>query len=300
MIRKRIQNQKFRITRQVNIHSGDLQRWCKWHIGGGKSFYNEHYRQIIAVHDWVFIVGCNNSGTTLLQKVLQRSGQVSTMRYEGQRHSTMFPRAYKFGYDRVWSEYAQELVLPPSDPHQIMPRLIHDWYTSLPQPVHTMIVEKTPANVLRMEFIDRQFPKAYFIGLVRNGYAVSEGIKRISGHSVARAARHWRRVSEMLNQNSQKVENYLEIRYEDLTENLEACVINLANFLGIDADALSGVQNETFYLNTVSGRGNQSIKNFNQKSIKRLSRVEIDDIFEHAGTMLEYYGYTPDLNKEKQ
>lgn len=300
MLRKRIDNLLFRILRQADIRAGDAQRWWLWHLGGGKKYYSTYYQEIIAKHKWVFIVGCNNSGTTLLQKALEKCGQVSAMQYEGQRHTTMLPRAYKYGYDRVWSEYAEDLQLPSSHAACLMPRLVHDWFMALPVPVKPVIVEKTPANVLRMDFLNKHFPEAYFIGLVRNGYAVTEGIKRKSGHSVERAARHWGQVGEILKENGQKVDNYLEVRYEDLADNLTACATKLADFLGLDADAISDVQNVRFSLDTVAGNQRQSIKNFNQESIGRLSKEEIDSIFKHAGPMLEYYEYTADLAPEKR
>jgi hypothetical protein len=300
MFRKRIKNLFFRVSRQAHICACDAQRWWLWHFGGGKKYYSTHYREIIAKHKWVFIVGCNNSGTTLLQKALEKCGQVSAMQYEGQRHTTMLPRAYKYGYDRVWSEYAEDLQLSSSRAACLMPRLVHDWFMALSKPVKPVIVEKTPANVLRMDFLNKHFPEAYFIGLVRNGYAVTEGIKRKSGHSVERAARHWGQVGEILKENSQKVENYLEVRYEDLAGNLTACAANLADFLGLDADAISDVQNETFSLDTVAGNSHQSIKNLNRESIDRLNKNEIEIIFKHAGPMLDHYEYTADLATEKR
>ena len=300
MLLNKIGNLYFRFYRQMDICADDAHRWYLWHFSGGKKYYYTHYREIIAAHKWVFIVGCNNSGTTLLQNILEKCGEFSTMPYEGQRHTKILPRAYKYGFDRVWSEYASDLQLPLNLKASLMPRLVHDWFTALPIPVKKMIVEKTPANVLRMDFLNECFPNAYFIGLVRNGYAVAEGIKRKSGHTVERAARHWQKVCENLKENSQKVENYLEVSYEELTDNLSACSDKLSKFLSFKTEFIANIHNETFSLNTVAGKSQKSIFNFNQQSIQKLSKNEIDIIYKYAGPMLDYYKYSANLASDNR
>ncbi|MBU0481313.1 MAG: sulfotransferase [Proteobacteria bacterium] len=292
MIMNKVANLRFRLLRQADIYTEDTRRWWQWHIAGGKHYYTEHYREILSGHKWVFIVGCNNSGTTLLQKALEKCGLVSTMKYEGQRHTRTLPRAYRYGFDRIWSEYADDLLLPQTGTAVLIPRLLHDWMNALPKPPKRIIVEKTPANVLRMDFLNHHFPQAYFIGLVRNGYAVCEGIKRKSGHSVERAARHWRRAGEALEENRQKVKNYLEIRYEDLADNMPGCAARLGEFLEVDAEAIAEVEHKTFSLATVTGCATQSLRNLNRESIDRLTRDEIDTIARYAGPLLDYYGYS--------
>nr|MBF0221948.1 sulfotransferase [Desulfobulbaceae bacterium] len=297
---KRINNLRFRMSRQLHIQACDIHRNWLWHTGG-KEYYTRHYQDILEAHKWVFIVGCNNSGTTLLQKALEKCGQISVMKFEGQRHTNTLPRAYKYGFDRVWSEYAEDLHMPINNSAAILPRLVHDWISALPKPVNQVIVEKTPANLVRMDFLNKHFPHAYFIGLVRNGYAVAEGIKRRSGHSLERAAKHWKRVGELLTRNSQEVANYLEVRYEDLAENPTANIAKLAEFIGLETGAPSDVKAEAFALPTERGCIKQSIQNLNSESISRLTVAEKKSIYKHAGAMLDLYDYStnPALQKKQ-
>jgi hypothetical protein len=59
-----------------------------------------------------------------------------------------------------------------------VPRLLFDWLEALGTPLSPRILEKTTANAVRMRWLHQAFPRSAFIGVVRNGYAVAEGIRR--------------------------------------------------------------------------------------------------------------------------
>jgi hypothetical protein len=275
------------------ISLNDFNRAFSWYVGGGKRFYSRHFHELVRAHKWCFVVGCNNSGTSLLQKILEESNVVSTLPYEGQMYTRVLARARKKGFERVWSEYAHELAVDRENSLKVAPRLLHDWVKDLKTPLHQVIVEKTPANIMRMGWLERAFPRNYFIGLIRNGYAVAEGIRRKGGKDIARAARHWNFVNKKMKEESKNVRRFLLIRYEQLSERPQETAAQLASFLDLDTDSVKRAVGKTFQFKTVDGSGNSNIQNFNSMSIARLSHDDIEEVYRNASEMLDYFLYEP-------
>jgi hypothetical protein len=232
---------------------------------------------LLAGHRWIFLVGCNNSGTTLIHDVLAATGQFSFMPHEGQRYTDVLKRAEKRGYQRVWSEYVGELELDERHPTNGVSRLLFDWLGELALPLKPMILEKTTANAVRMRWLQRAFPEAAFLGIVRNGYAVVEGIKRKGGKSVARGARHWRQVNEIMLKDAKHVKKFLLVRYEDFVTAPRETLSRIAEFLGLQMDDI--------------GAARTPIQDMNAWSIGRLDQAELRAITQEAGDFLEQMGY---------
>lgn len=280
-----------RIGWRLGEAAGDIGRSFDWHIGGGKRFFERYYLEIVSAHKWCFIVGCNNSGTSLLQEILEHSGQVSTLPYEGQRYTRTLVRSRKRGHERVWSEYLDELKLTAEDSYTCVPRLVHDWMRDLPLPVREIVLEKTPANTMRMAWLQEAFPRSYFIGLVRNGYAVAEGIRRKGKKTLDRGARHWNLVNRIMVNDTRQIDNFLEVKYEDLVDNFAHTVRRIGAFLGVDPVAILAAGKKLYSASTVVGAGEYAIQNFNEQSIRRLSEADLLMIAGEAEEMLEYFGY---------
>lgn len=293
-ILKKISNYKIMLNMMLWQLRGDVQRMLSWSVLGGKKEFTKKSAVIASQHKWVFILGCNNSGTSLLQRILNKSGQVSTWHYEGQRYTRVLPRAMRRGYERVWMEYRDDLTMPENSEDSLGPRLIHDWTTSLDQPLKPIVLEKTPANLLRMRWLQKVFPQSYFIGLVRNGYAVTEGIRRKSHKEIGRAASHWAAANKAMLKEAKSIDRFLEISYEDLAEKPAETTKTLANFLDLDAEALGAAMSEKYELKNVTGISKQGLTNMNKVSIDRLSEEDISLIKQNAGEMLDHFGYRPD------
>jgi hypothetical protein len=232
---------------------------------------------LLAAHQWVFLVGCNNSGTTLIHDALAATGQFSFMPHEGQRFTSVLSRAQKRGYERVWSEYVDELRLDERSTGNDVPRLLFDWLGELPLPLKPMILEKTTANAVRMPWLQRAFPESAFVGIVRNGFAVVEGIKRKGGKSVARGARHWKCVNEMMLNDARLMKKFLWVRYEDFVAEPEGTLSKIAEFLELRLDHAKLTQT--------------SIQDMNASSIARLDSSEIRIISHVAGDCFARMGY---------
>jgi hypothetical protein len=287
-----------RFYAKTALARADLNRYISWHILGGKKFFQRYYPELQRSHTWIFIVACNNSGTSLLQSILQNTNQISTMEHEGQRYTKMLGRATKKGYERVWSEYLDELRLTDKDSLEDLPRLIHDWMRELSNPLKNMIVEKTTANSVRMLWLQAAFPNSRFIGLVRNGYAVIEGIRRKGEKSVERGARHWNIVNKIMLEDSKKLNHYFPLKYENLVDKSEDTIKELADFIGIDNYRLLEAMKHSYGFSTILGDGQQKVNNLNQESIARLSDEDKNKISNIAAEMLEYYDYqSPSIEK---
>lgn len=249
----------------------------------------EALRELQERHEWVMIVGCNNSGTTLLHDVLAASGRFSYMEHEGQRYTRAIPPARRKGHERVWTEHIEDLRLDETDSLSSVPRLVFDWSMELSTPIKPRILEKTPANAVRMRWLQRAFPRSSFIGIVRNGYAVAEGIKRKGGKDVRRGARHWRCVNEVMLNDARHLRRFLLVRYEDFVQRRYETLERIAGFLGVPvADLEQGFARVDAKLAGGSGRG---IEDMNERCIERLSREELRIITAEAGDLLRQFGY---------
>lgn len=255
----------------------------------GRAEFREGMPQILGRHQWIFIVGCNNSGTTLIHDVLAASGHFSYMAHEGHRYTDVLRRAGRVGHERVWTEYLADLRLDGTAAIDQRDRLVFDWIYELPSPAKEKILEKTTVNAVRMLWLQRAFPNSAFIGVVRNGYAVAEGIKRKGKKSVERGASHWARVNAIMAEDAGKVDRFLLVRYEDFVGMPEATLGRLATFLSIpEHDLCEGFD----HINrSPTASSNVAIQDMNARSIERLSPAELVTIRQCAEPQLSLYGY---------
>lgn len=292
MVRKSLLNARL-IRRKLHLIQkfNDFERMISWYIFGNKYFYTKYAKQISEAHKWCFVTGCNNSGTTLLSNVLERTGQVTALELEGQRYTSVLARARERGHERVWSECIERLRLTDKNSIALFPRLLHDWMREFSLPIEDIILEKTTTNAVRMKWLQSIFPNSHFIGIIRNGYAVTEGIIRKGNKSAERGAKHWNLVNKIMINDSHYIHNFLLLRYEDLVDNPGDVAQKLANFLSIDVENLKSAMQEKYKYSSAKGDNSLHLTNLNTQSISRLSGNEIDIINNNAKEMLDYFGY---------
>lgn len=287
VLRQRIQRAKGRVVNKTS----DINRAFRWHALGGKQHFQRYVPEIVRSHRWCFICGCNNSGTSLLQSILDKTGQTSALQFEGQHYTNTLVRGSRRGYERVWSEFIDELRLDATDSKECVPRLIHDWMAEFSLPIHKLVVEKTTMNAVRMLWLQSVFPNSYFIGLVRNGYAVAEGIRRKGNKSVERGARHWSMVNKIMLEDVNKLDHYLQVSYEELVDKPAESARKIGRFLELDLSNIEKSVHGKYGFNTVLGDQPQPIRNMNKECIARLSQQDLQSIKAEAGGMLEYFSY---------
>ena len=86
-----------RLDRRLRVGFRDARNAVSWHALGGNRFFGEYWQELAQSHRWVFVIGCNNSGTSLLQRLLEWTGEISTFPAEGQLYTRAIKRDRKRG-----------------------------------------------------------------------------------------------------------------------------------------------------------------------------------------------------------
>lgn len=248
---------------------------------------------------WVFIIGCYNSGTTLLDNILQSHKKIVGFADEGTILTGYLNRPEDFTWQRMWCECYNEVKFDGSPKNLALANSVkRHWSHFLPKDNNKLVLEKSIVNATRIPFFNAFFQPAYFIYLVRNGYAVAEGIQRKSRpgkygntkfpekYSFYQAAKQWQATHDVVQEAKGKVANFLEIRYEDLTENPTAALGKIANFLDVSAFSNDKIKDE-YQIHGLES----PISNQNGESFKRLDKSAIQEIETAAGDALKHYGY---------
>lgn len=243
---------------------------------------------------WIFIVGCYNSGTELLMHLLGSHPDISSLPEEGQFLSDQLVRDYEVGLHRMWTLREDLFRLTEEDEGPDPERLKQEWRIRLDR-TSPLFVEKSPPNMGRTRWLQEHFHNAHFIALVRNGYAVAEGIRRKAepshrrdGWPIALCARQWRRCHEILLEDAEHLERVHWLHYEDLAEDTEATLGELLSFLGLDPASRSQMDLDSRW--NVHER-NEPIRNMNPESIQRLSDADLEVATEEMESILRTFGY---------
>lgn len=247
---------------------------------------------------WIFVVGCYNSGTTILSRVLGEHPRIGTLPDEGTFYTDVLPAPEDFGWTRMWARCKDDVRLEPDDlSKRDIRRIKRQWSIWYPKDAPNLL-EKSVANATRMQFLQAHFAPAYFIELVRNGYAVAEGIQRRANldrwpnpeyeerYPIGLCARQWAACCRTIEQSRPNIDRFLRVRYEDFTEDTKGTLDQITRFLGI-SPIKSSVLQETWSFQ----EKNEPIKNMNSSSIERLSPRQIRKIEEVAGDVLRELNY---------
>ena len=173
-------------------------------------------------HQMIFIGGLHRSGTSLLHEILRSHPEISGItgtsvhRDEGQHLQTVYKPAKAFGgmarfgfnkasfmdenHELATSENAQKLML--------------EWgsYWDMSKPA---LVEKSPPNLVRSRFLQKLFPNAKFIVILRHPVAVALAAKKWSRMPLPLIIEHNLRCYERLQQDLPHLEQAYVLRYED-------------------------------------------------------------------------------------
>jgi hypothetical protein len=219
----------------------------------------------------LFLLVPNNSGSTLLHDLIATSSSVATLPTEGQfHHNFVGPDPIKLNVKHFFTIKEETFKNKKNYEWSIIK---NSWNGSWKKNNNnaSIFLQKSPTDIVRAEMLLEQFSDARFIMMIRNPYAVVEGILRGNPDALIEdAAQHALRCLEIQLENSEKYQNDLVLRYEDLTEDTENVVNNIMNYLQI---------NDISYQQEFSIKGYCSrIKNMNIEQIKRLTDTQIKSI----------------------
>ena len=132
----------------------------------------------------LFVLCPNNSGSTFLRKALATSRRTWNLPYEGRAFGYFGPGFMDdprlLGSARIWAARRRWLAILENPESYDWPRTRKAWYfqSYARDPGASIFVEKTPEHLLIADDLARHFRNAKFLFLVRNPYAVCEGICR--------------------------------------------------------------------------------------------------------------------------
>jgi len=224
-------------------------------------------------------VGCFNSGTTLLQNILNCHPEISGMPREGVRFTDVLSDLEENGHHMIWDSDYHKYLVPLFDDGDAYEAIKKDWGLFWQQK-SKIFLDKSIANTARISWLNRVFPNAYFIGIHRNGYCVTEGLRRrarppewyqerfsAQRYSYETIANQWVLSNELIQNDFLNMPNALSISFESLVENPLRVSESCFNFLELEANNIS-------YLgDTLHVSGKQFvIKDPNPLSLKRLDK----------------------------
>jgi hypothetical protein len=286
-LRRAVWKTRRRLPRRLH----DLQ----WEVGDRARLTSEADNALaLGPWHWLFLLGCNNSGTTLLVETLQSHPLIRNFPREGQRLTSAIPNSGPLGIGRVFTQKLDLFRQIETDSGSCVPRLRYDWaYFSDPRP--GIRLEKSPPNTLRSRWLQRYFTPSRFLVLVRNPYAVCEGIARRRGHSIEEAAIHWRTVHEVLSNDMPHLEQRLVVSYEDFCESPLQQLSRIQLFLGLEDPFDPSIASKEFNAHNMDNldKSPRKLRNFNDRSISQLTNEQRATITRIVGETMIPWGYQP-------
>jgi hypothetical protein len=255
---------------------------------------------------FLFIICMNNSGSTLLERLLTKCrnaigflprGEGPNEQVNGQRFVKDLmptPDRLRPPCRRVWSEQADVLA---DESRYDWPKIKEIWREQWSRNLKVetvdprVFLEKSPPNVYRARMLEKHFPNSSFILMQRNPYAVAEGIRRRANVSIDRCIAHWIRCAEQQMINEKVLGRAITIRYEDLSERPEHCREQIVGLVPEFADLDTA---QEISAHTIEGRLRQPIVNYNARQIALLSDedfVAINSQLKRTPQLMAHFRY---------
>ncbi|HEY2124985.1 MAG TPA: sulfotransferase [Chthoniobacterales bacterium] len=254
---------------------------------------------------FLFIICMNNSGSTLLERVMSECRNAvgfpapggPDQQVNGQGFVSDFmpiPGKMTPRCRRIWSEQAAILA---NELHYQWPKIKSRWReewsknpkfaTANPR----VFLEKSPPNIFRASMLQKHFPDSSFILMQRNPYAVAEGIRRRAKIALERCIQHWIRCARQQMRNEKTLRRAIKLNYEELSEKPDACRQRVVQFMPelSDLDVSRDVE-----VHSLEGRVRQPIVNYNDKQIALLAPEDLAEINRHLDVIPEimaHFGY---------
>lgn len=233
------------------------------------------------------MVGSYNSGTTLFHRILSLHPDIGTMPKEGRNFTNELPNAVDFGIPRLWALKPELFYMDEKSGKQIdVDKIKRQWAFFYNDAGKPLLIDKSIVNAARTRWLQEHFENAHFIILMRNGYAVAEGIRRKAGHDIEKAILQWKNGYEILLKDMPFLKNKIYVKYEELTADPRKVLDLVCDFLNI-----SHLPQNVFDAEFKVHERSDKITDFNKKSIDSLSTGDLEIINRIAGNLLKQTGY---------
>lgn len=199
-------------------------------------------------YKFVFICGLHRSGTSVLFKCLKEHPAMSGFHRtgvpedEGQHLQSVYPPAKCYGGAGRFG-FASEAHLTESSSlvtKDNQAKLFAAWqpYWDLKRSV---LLEKSPPNLIRTRFLQAMFPHALFIIIQRHPIAVSYAtyshtklLKFFNKNTIHSLFNHWLTCHEIFDNDKSYLHKYIVIKYEDFIKEPNLIIENICRFIGVE------------------------------------------------------------------
>jgi hypothetical protein len=210
-------------------------------------------------HRLVFVAGLHRSGTTLLARLLGAHPAVSRFEGtgvpadEGQHLQSVYPPASTYGGPGRFG-FAPESHLTETSPlatPENEARLLEEWSPHWDLAC-SVLVEKSPPNLLKTRFLQALFPEARFVVVLRHPIPVTLATARWrQTRRLHRLVEHWLACHELFETDRAELARVHVLRYEDLVGEPGATLDAVFRFLELEpvtpGEAIAGGSNEEYY-----------------------------------------------------
>jgi hypothetical protein len=231
---------------------------------------------------FLFILGPPFSGTTLLHELLSTSANVSPNNTLGTREGQQLPKIRKV----MWEKADHYSLTEAYDWDFIKTEWLKYWDITKP-----ILLEKSPPNLVRAEELKQYFQPAYFIGILRNPYALCESQIRTNNMPPQAAAEYVVGWFYSQRENIQKLNQCLFFTYEELTDNVRATREKIITFLPL----LSDIRTDIIFNAHNIKNSRMRISNLNAEKIGKLTNdqlQEINSVFDRHMHLFQFFGYS--------
>ena len=243
------------------------------------------------------VVGCYNSGTTLLNYMLGRHSEISALETEGVSLTSQFKTPEDLGWNRLWYKCRDQLEISQLPVKPDIVKVRREW-GKCHDSKKKYVLEKSIIHGLNIDWFEENLYQPHFIWIVRNGYAVAEGIRRrtlskkrklfSSGepYPIEWCAEQWVQSNSVIHEKLNNVAHMYFIKYEDLMANPLKEMSSLLQWLPVEEKVVDIPSSFIFHgeSNDIKDNNDSSIENLDQDDIFRINLV--------AKNLMDEFGYT--------
>ena len=197
-------------------------------------------------HKFLFICGLHRSGSGVLHAILRNHSAISgfanttVFNDEGQYLQTVFPNTDELGGPGFFgfAENATHTEHSHLNSEENQAKLWSEWEPHW-ETTKSVLVEKSPTNLLNARLLQAYFPNSHFILMLRHPIAVTYATQRVTGNGRYNISlldsmfAHWIHCHQLFRADVSSLKNVHILHYEQLVQNPNETLTEIYNFIGV-------------------------------------------------------------------